>query len=960
MSGRASAAVWVLVAALLAPFLAEAATRYDARLRFRTISTRRFDIHFHQREEGLARGLAGLVEAEAAKVDAAVGAAVGRVQIILVDQHDLSNGWATPLPYNTIEISAAAPPVESGIGNSADWLRLVFVHEYTHIAHLSRAEGWIGGLRRGFGRLPVLFPNLYQPIWGIEGIATWQESRQTHEGRVLAGDFAVMLDRAAAAGRFEPIDRASGGNVDWPGGNGPYLYGAYFHEFLARTYGDDSIRRLTIETSRRIPYLGSRAYKKVFGKSLGQLWTDFKGSTEASAGAAPPNRAERLTHQGFRVTTPRLRADGHLFYSSATPHDFPALMELRPRDATPRVVAKRYLGGAIGLAGDRLVLDEIDLVRSVALQSDIYVVDPRTSRRNRVTREARAADPDVAPDGTSVVCTIQMADRRALAIFTLPAAGAMATPQILLSSPSIDYALPRWSPDGRSIAVEQRFRGSAATIAVIDVASRQVRELPRLSGGRSGAPAWMPDGTALLFSAAVGDQPFRIHRFELSTGTTSRLEGTGASAQSPAVAADGGRVVFVGYTVEGYDLFAMNLAQAEWTAVTPTVGVRASTLEGAPLPHQETGSPSHQETGSPSHQETGSPYSPRRTLLPTFWTPTLESDADELVVGAATGSADALGRHAFGVEAGWSTRARPDWQVAYAYDRWRPTLFAAFSDDTDPWREGTVRTREADAGFVLPFQRVRTSQSVLASVHVADDRFDCDGCLEPVTAAVTRRSLRGGYVFTNAQQFGYSISAEEGTRAGVTAEVSRATADSDPSSSAQGTGIALTADLRHYRRFGPRHAVLAVRAAAAGSWGDEAADQIFSASGNGPQSGGFGFGSDAIGLLRGFGENAIRGTRAAVLNVDYRLPLMRIGRGVGTIPLFVRNAHGAVFADLGHAWTDGARWRDVSTAFGIEISTDAVIGFWLPMTFTAGAAIRREGPSRDRDVIAFGRIGRAF
>ena len=308
---------------------------------------------------------------------------------------------------------------------------------------------------------------------------------------------------------------------------------------------------------------------------------------------------------------------------------------------------------------------------------------------------------------------------------------------------------------------------------------------------------------------------------------------------------------------DGYDLFGLDLATAEWTPLAPSSAAAAA-------------APAAAEPAPSSGVAVTRSYSPWATLLPTSWTPTLESDADELVVGAATGSADALGRHAFGVEAGWSTRARPDWQVAYAYDRWRPTLFAAFSDDTDPWREGTVRTREADAGLVLPFQRVRTSQSVLASVHVADDRFDCDGCVEPVTAAVTRRSLRGGYVFTNAHQFGYSISAEEGMRAGVTAEVSRAAADSDPSSSVRGTGIALTADLRHYRRLGPRHAVLAVRAAAAGSWGDEAADQIFSASGNGPQSGGFGFGVDAIGLMRGFGENAIRGTRAA--GPERRLP----------------------------------------------------------------------------------------
>ena len=150
-------AAWLL----LLPVAAGAATRYDPRLRFSTISTPRFDIHFHQREEALARRLAALVEAAAAEVDRSVGAAVGRVQVILVDQNDVSNGWATPLPYNTIEISAAPPPAESIIGNTSDWLRLVFVHEYTHIAHLSRAGGWINGLRRGFGRMPLAVP---QPL----------------------------------------------------------------------------------------------------------------------------------------------------------------------------------------------------------------------------------------------------------------------------------------------------------------------------------------------------------------------------------------------------------------------------------------------------------------------------------------------------------------------------------------------------------------------------------------------------------------------------------------------------------------------------------------------------------------------------------------------------------------------------------------------------------------------------
>jgi len=951
MSVRAAAAMLIAAVTVLLPAAAEAATRYDPRLRFSTISTRRFDIHFHQREEGLARRLAAFVEAAAAEVDRSVGAAVGRVQVILVDQNDLSNGWATPLPYNTIEITAAAPPAESSLGNTADWLHLVFVHEYTHIAHLSRAGGWINGLRRGFGRMPLLFPNLYQPQWAIEGIATWQESAVTREGRVVAGDFRLLLERAAAAQRFDPLDRVNGGNVDWPGGTGAYLYGGYFHDFLARKYGADSIHRLASETGRRIPYLGSRAYKKVFGRSLGQLWQDFEDASDNPDSASAAAHAVRLTHHGFQVSTPRYARDGRVFYSLATPHAFPALMELpRTNDragspAKPRQVATRYLGGAIGLSDSKLIIDELELVQSVALQSDLWMLDPGTGDRVRLTREARAADPDVSPDGSTIACTIQMADRRALATMRIGAGTRTSSPQPMVSEKDVEFALPRWSPDGRTIAAERRILGGPAEVVLVDVASTQVRTLANLPGGRNGSPAWMPDGTHLLFAAAVGAEPFRIYRVDVITGSVSRLEGTGRSAQSPDVSADGARVVFVGNTADGYDLFTLPLDDARWTPVEVPGALPTSAI------------PSGEATAAGGAVR---PYSPLPTLAPTFWTPTIESDGDELVIGAATGSADALGRHAYGIDVGWSVRARPDWQVAYAYDRWRPTIFAAYSDDTDGWREGEVRTREVEAGAVLAWRRVRSVRSVLASLHFSDDQYECAACEEPVRTAVSRTSGRGGVAFSNAHQFGYSISAEEGGRFAATAEPSHGRVRGTPSGYVAGNGVALTADARYYRRVVGRHDVLAIRGAAAGSWGDDAALQLFSASGNGPAAAGFGFGLDAIGLLRGFDQDVVVGTRAAVLNADYRFPLWRVGRGSGTIPLFLRTVHGALFFDAGQAWSGGFRWDEARTSFGGEISADTVLGFVLPLTFTAGAAVRYDGTIDRSSAAAFVRVGRAF
>src|SRR3954452_17382560 len=85
--------------------LASANGRYDPRLRFRTLRTAHFDVHAHQGEDALARRLADIAERVRGQFDTTVGTPRGRVQVILVDQTDLANGWATPFPYDAIEIN---------------------------------------------------------------------------------------------------------------------------------------------------------------------------------------------------------------------------------------------------------------------------------------------------------------------------------------------------------------------------------------------------------------------------------------------------------------------------------------------------------------------------------------------------------------------------------------------------------------------------------------------------------------------------------------------------------------------------------------------------------------------------------------------------------------------------------------------------------------------------------------
>jgi hypothetical protein len=948
--GRAAAFI-LLLAAAAAPL--SAATRYDPRLRFRTITTPRFLIHYHQGEEAEARRLARIAEAVAARIDAELGPPDERVHVILVDQTDLSNGWATPVPHNVIEIAAAAPPGESMIGNTDDWLRLVFTHEYTHIVHLSRKGGWIGGLRRVFGRQPLLYPNIFQPLWQIEGIATYAESAHTGQGRVPAGDFRMILERAAASDRFERLDRANGGLVDWPSGHTPYLYGAYFHQFLADRYGAESLRRLTDDTARRLPYTGFRAYKKVFGKSLGTLWTEFEADARRTA-TEPSMSATRLTHHGFTVGGPRYALDNRVFYSVVNPHGFPALMELAPDRREPRRVAERYLGNRIAFAGVILVFDQIEYVRNVGLQSDLYALLVDRPDVWRLTRGARAGDPDVSPDGRTIVCTIQESDRRSLATMALPAErGVPGVPVPLISEVATDFNSPRWSPDGRWIAAERRRLGGTSEIVLVDAQNATVRALP-IPDARNVSPAWMPDGARLLFASAPDREPFRIHAIDISTGALTTLADTGPSAHSPDVSRNGD-IVFVGYTRDGYDLFSLRADSARWLEVAGIDAVRLKPDATAPDTANRDATQPVAAKAPPAPAHPDRPYSPLRTLAPRFWSPVIESDGADLVLGAATAGVDVLGRHGYAVSAGWSTtRGRPDWWMGYAYDRWWPTLFAAASDDTDSWLDGEIRTREVNAGALVPFRRVRWTQTAVAAFNASTDLFDCTECGPGVAGRVARRSLRAGWTFDSARSYGYSISDVDGTAMSFSLESTLRGLGAD------GSGGAAVLDARHYLAAAPRHAVVALRVAGAGTWGDADVRRIFSAAGFGPQLSGVTFGTDAIGLLRGFGEASTAGFHALVANIDYRLPILRVQRGAGTLPVFLRTIHAAAFLDAGDAWTRRFDLTELKLAAGVELSFDTIIGYALPVTFSAGGAWRRDPTGADRGFAAFGRIGRAF
>ena len=938
---RAGRVVGFLCCVILFGRPGQAAERYDPRLQFRTIATARFYIHYHQGAEDLARRLARIAEEAHDRLTPVVGRARSRARthVILVDQDDLSNGWARSFPYNVIQINASPPDAADLIGNTDDWLRMVFTHEYTHVLHLDRAGGLMGGLRYVFGRAPLLFPNQFLPVWQIEGIATWSESAFTGSGRIRSGDFREIVGAAARSDVFEPVDRVNGGLVDWPDGHAPYVYGGLFHEYLAKRFSDRSLGSLADATGRRLPFLPFGAFRSAFGDGFGTLWSDFRKDMEAQAGRPAGQAPRRLTHDGYVVGAPRWSSDGsRIFYSRQSPHDFPSLMSVVPGQQPVRLV-NRSGGVRTAVSSDTAYYDQLEYVRSVGLQSDLYRLDLTNLHLERLTSGARALDPDLSPDGSRIVCVIDDHGEKAMALLDL--AGGPRTPTVLARGADTQYGAPRWAPDGTAIAAERRVVGGPFEIVLVNPVTGALETIVS-GGGRNAEPEWTPDGRWILFTSDRDGGPLDVYAVERRSRRLVRLTSVTGGARAPAVSPDGRSLAVIGYTTDGYDIFIVELPALDSLPSTPLDAVVDEERNG--------------RDATPAGDDRT--YNPWTSLHPRYWTPVIEQDNDQIEAGVATTGSDVLGRHSYAGDVRWgSAGARPDWRAAYVYDRWRPSVFAFVSDDRSRFQNRNFRDRSADVGASIRFRRVLRLQTATASLHASEETAECvpgAGCDQPIRAGVDRRAIRGGWFVTTARTYGYSISPEDGLTASVVAE---SALDALGSS---GDATTLTAQVRGYPVLGRRHVVLAMRAAAAASWGDRTVTRFFGAGGSSADQPG-GLGRGAIGLLRGYDVDDVVGSRAAVVNIDLRVPIRYVERGVGRWPLFVKTLHAAAFVDAADVWERRFDPDTVKITYGAEISVDTVLGFSLPMTLAGGVAWRHDGAGRlPEGAVVFGRIGRAF
>ncbi|MBN1500554.1 MAG: hypothetical protein JW982_10375 [Spirochaetes bacterium] len=910
---------------------AQSVSSFPGKENWKTIETPHFRIHYTEGLKVHAMKLTDITEKyydiltrrekwkPAAKTD-----------VILMDVTDFSNGYSTPFPENKVVMYLSRPQPHDTIGNFDEWLTLLFIHEYTHVLDIDMINGIPACGRVVFGR--IIVPNIIQPIFIIEGNAVLNESYLTGKGRLNSNYTEMIMRTEFEDGNAKSLAQASTYPYEWPAGNIPYLYGAYFNQYLLQTRKKSFNRIFNANSNNVLPFLNFMNSYDVYGTSFPALYDEWKKAMYSRFDAQrekireiPLTAYSNITGSGYKNSLPVFSEDGKsVFYVQYDGKDHAAIFRYDMESEKAVKLKNVSDPGSLSVDNGSVIYNDYRIYSNRYTYYDLFELNSGKSRQ--LTKKARIIYADRKAGLTAQIS----ADKD---LYSLKVErGDNSIFEIINSQIQMFYC--KISPDGKKLVFGYRKPSGATVLAVADLPTGNILVIEDEKSFTI-YPAWASDNRIIVSSDRSG--VYNLYEIDLARKTMNRLTNTQTGFFESSVSSDGEKIAAVSYSRKGYDVVLIDYPEKPLTS---------ESLPVEPLPVSYFTSQLQDE---PDIAAADKNYNPFPHLIPSIWFPVLWGQAfgDDVYNSAQLFfyGQDPLEFHTYQVTGGYVFGLENSFiDVSYTYSRYVPEISILymnnniFTSDEIDWTYNKEKENDFSlssfTGMQFSFPLIKNSFYSSLNLYgiyekTSDYYLHVDETYDEIER--TESYLGASILFSNASYFPYSVSKEKGMDLQFDVIYSSEMINSDSES------IILTVFSDFYIPFFFKNHTLKLSISGGSIIGEDSTDTFslgssyfYSASLESLSAHG----------MRGYESSEAEGLNMTETSLGYYLPLIRKEGGCGTFPLMFSKLYLVPYFTAGEVFTDGSDFNagNIRKTAGIELFADFAAGYFLPLSFYVGYA----------------------
>jgi len=879
-----------------------------------------------------------------------------KTTVLVTDNTDSANGLTMPALRVGIILNATPPDAWMSTSYSDDWIKLLVFHEYTHLLNIDATTEWMNLVRILFG--DVIRPNGLWPVWMLEGLAVYYETRTSTMGRGRSPEYDSILRAFYVDGKLGnrsdfgvTLDRVNGDFPFFPGGEVPYLFGYHLWNEFAKDQSDAKMGDYSIRSSHRIPYFIEGNLENVTGKNWIDYWDSFLAASKTrfdgqiqkirEEGETKP---EFVSQAGYEAQGGTISADGKWMAYTRVSKDSQEGLWLRDlSDGDEHRIQDKNSGVGMAFSPDSryLVFSTIERYDTYSTFSDLELYDLKKNRVQTLAHGLRAKDPSFSPDGKQITF---IQDAKASNWLKCADIAIDNDGNAALSNFHDAYTPPEFSIlgnphfiDDHQIVFSMQTLGHAQSDLILADSHQGGSRVLVADGNMNREP--YPTAEGILYISNL-DGIENVYRISADGKFKTKLSNLITGASLPFSGPDGTLYASV-MTSEGYEIAKL---ASGLKSVSPSTPNPPSFHPGQVVAHPDAPTPLADALQSPELKFDPSPrdYSPWKSMLPREWAPITYATYGSLEGFSMWGSLlgfDSTGKQQYLAWAGYHFKPKTfDFNLDYTIYAFRPMIDLSVSAITNdigigPHDSEFTRTYEAFASLGFPIRW--TYSSLLPQIYGFVDwrgAYDLDSGnrvasndFELAKPLIPGFGAQIGYSRVERSPLGFMT--EEGTELSLASE-----ARNNPD---EFTLYKYMARASQYIPIGS-HSVLNPVVRWLGSSRITGTERGYSLLESRDPNNVFdrGTGSSLKRLeFRGYTHTFL--TRSSgVASVDFHFPVTWIFSGLHhTLPVFFNQAHGFVFAETGYV--PSTRFGNLFLpSYGLGLNLDTTLLVRAPITFS--------------------------